>query len=130
MNSFGIESITSSHLEWCKTKGKFSTWKVHNFYWHGPDKYNIKGKKVSIFKETLSQLPKQKVWYLRGLRQHIWRQCKKIKGFIPFVGIDILRSEVTFVLYQDGPVMPQIEVVVSSFLNSSAHRNLTNSVRN
>ena len=130
MNSFEIESITSSRLKSRKTRGKFSTWKVDNFYWHGPDKYNIRGKKVFIFKDTLPQLPKQKVWYLHGIRQHIWRRCKKIKGFIPFIGIDIMSSEVTFVLYQDGPVMPHLEVVVSSFLKSSAHRNLTNSVRN
>ena len=130
MNSLNIEPITSSRLAWRKTKGKFSTWKVENLYWHGPDKYNIKGKKVSVFIEKLPQLPKQKIWYLRGMRQHIWRRCKKIKGFIPFVGIDILNLEVIFVLYQDGPVMPHLEVVVSSFFKSSVHRNLTISVCN
>ena len=130
MNFFEIELITSNISEWRKTTGKFSTWKVDNLYWHGPNKYNIKGKKVSVFKKTLSQLPKQKVWYLRGLRQHIWRRCKKIKGFVPFIGIDIMSTEVTFVLYQNSPVMPHLEVVVSSFLKSSAHRNLANSVRN
>ena len=130
MNFFEIELITSNISEWRKTTGKFSTWKVDSFYWHGPNKYNIKGKKVSVFKKTLSQLPKQKVWYLRGLRQHIWRRCKKIKGFVPFIGIDIMSTEVTFVLYQNSPVMPHLEVVVSSFLKSSAHRNLANSVRN
>ena len=126
MNSFDIESITTSLYEWRTTKGKFSTWKVENFYWHGPYKYNVKEKKVSVFKKTLTQLPKQKAWYLRGMRQHIWRRCKKIKGFIPFIGIDILNLEVTFVLYQDGPVMPHLEVVLGSFFRSSAHRNLIN----
>ena len=130
MKSFEIESLASSRLEWRKTKGTFSTWKVDNFYWHGPNKFNIKGKKVSVFKKKLPQLPKQKVWYLRGMRQHIWRRCKKIKGFIPFIGIDILSLEITFVLYQDGLVRPHLEVLVSSFLKSGAHRNLTNSVLN
>ena len=130
MKLFEIEPIASSRLEWRKTIGKFSTWKVGNIYWHGPNKYNIKGKKFSVFKETIYQLPKQKIWYLRGMRQHIWRRCKKIKGFIPFIGIDIMSLEVKFVLYQDGPVMPHLEVIVSSFMKSTAHRNLTNSVSN
>ena len=64
------------------------------------------------------------------MRQHIWRRCKKIKGFIPFIGLDILNMEVTFVLYQDGLVMPNLGVVVSSLLKSNAHRNLRNSVGN
>ena len=130
MNFFEIEPAASSRLEWRKTTGKFSTWKVGNFYWHGPNKYNIKGKKISVFKETLPQIPKQKVWYLRGMRQHIWRRCKKIKGFIPFIGIDIINMEVMFVLYHDGLVMPHLGVVVSSLLKSNAHRNLRNSVDN
>jgi hypothetical protein len=130
MNSFGMETISLSRLEWKKKNGKFTTWKVGNFYWHGPEKYNINGKKVSVFKETLSQMPKKKVWYLRGMRQHIWRRCKKIKGFVPFIRIDIMRYEGTFVLYQDGPVMPDLGFVIRSFLKSSAHRNLTNNVCN
>ena len=124
MNSFGINSIASDRLEWKTTKGKFATWKVDNFFWHGPIKYNISGKTVSVFKETLFQLPNQKVWYLRGVRQHIWRRCKKIKGFIPLIGMDILSSEITFVIYQDGPAMPNLGFVINSFLKSSSHKKL------
>ena len=91
---------------------------------------NISGKTVSVFKETLFQLPNQKVWYLRGVRQHIWRRCKKIKGFIPLIGIDIMSLEINLVLYQDGPVMPNLGFIINSFLRSSAHKNLTISVCN
>ena len=54
---------------------------VGDFYWHGPTKFNISNKIVSIFCEDVDRIPEKKVWYLRGLRQHIGRRYQKINGF-------------------------------------------------
>ena len=130
MNIPDFNLIDFKQADWVVKQGNFSTWKVGNIYWHGPLRFGHKKKRASIFLSNISQVPRKKIWYLVGLRQHLWRRYNKIKGFIPFIGIDILSLEVTFVLYQDRPVMPNLEAVVSSFLKSSAHRNLRNSVRN
>ena len=113
---------------WTISKGKFSTWMVGDFYWHGPTKFNISNKVVSIFCEDVDRIPEKKVWYLRGLRQHIWRRYRKIKGFIPFIGMDIVNSKIVFVLYQVGPKRSNLYLVLQSFLESEAHTNLKNRV--
>ena len=108
--------------------GRFSTWKVDNFYWHGPTKFDLSNKIGLVHSYTIPRVPKKKIWYLCGLRQHIWRRHRKIKGFIPFIGIDILGAKVFVVLYQFRPIRRNSNWILDSFFQSVAHAYLKNQV--
>ena len=115
-------------VDWRIDQGNFSTWRSKNFYWHGPNRFKAAKKTVHLFVQNVDWMPTKKIWYLTGLRQHISRQNQKIKGFIPFIGIDIVNFKVVFVLYQTGPVRPDLNVILEAFLESAVHAKLKNKV--
>ena len=129
MKMIGANKHDLREAKWMVRKGKFSTWGTGNFYWHGPTKFNARNKMVSVFCKNVDKIPKKKIWYLRGLRQHIWRRYQKIKGFIPFIGMDIINFKIVFVIYQAGPKSSNLNLVLESFLESEAHAKLKNRVR-
>ena len=129
MKMIGANKHDLREAKWMVRKGKFSTWGTGNFYWHGPTKFNARNKMVSVFCKNVDKIPKKKIWYLRGLRQHIWRRYRKIKGFIPFIGMDIINFKIVFVIYQAGPKSSNLNLVLESFLESEAHAKLKNRVR-
>ena len=128
MKMICVNTRRLSEVAGIKSKGKFSTWAVDNFYWHGPTNFNGRDKIVSTFCRDIDTIPQKKLWYLRGLRQHIWRHYRKIKGFIPFVGLDIVNCKIVFVLYQVGPKRSDFGAALESFMESKAHAKLMNRV--
>ena len=128
MKIIGANQHDLRQATWMIRKGKFSTWGTGNFYWHGPTKFNARNKMVSVFCKNVDRIPKKKIWYLRGLRQHIWRRYRKIKGFIPFIGMDIINFKIVFIIYQTGPKSSKLNLVLESFLESEAHAKLKNRV--
>lgn len=116
------------HKKWRVDHGQVSTRKVENFYWHGPEKFNLINQVLFIFSRVADCLPTKKVWYLRGLRQLLLRRSQKIKGFIPLIGIDILQLRIVFKLYQINLIRPDPDIILDFFWESAAHKNLKNQV--
>ena len=117
-----------NETEWRLKKGSFSTWKVDYYYWHGPTEFDLSYKTSLNLFYYIKRAPRRKIWSLFGVRQHLLRRLKKIKGFIPFIGIDIVNFKVVFVLYQTGPVRPDLNVILEAFLESAVHAKLKNKV--
>ena len=128
MSTNPFNSYKLRQAKWRVNYGRFSTWRFENFYWHGPTRFNVEGKSVLVLFHNLEKIPKRKIWYLSGLRQHLWRRCQKIRGFIPFIGIDLLNFSVIFVLYQVRPIRPDLREVLNAFLASTAYTKLKNQV--
>ena len=123
-----LNHLDFKRATWVVKKGNFLTWRIDSFYWHGPKKFNINNKNVFIFSKDVDWMPQKKIWYLIGLRQNVWRRLRKIKGFIPFIGIDILNFKIVFVLYQNGLIRANLYYVLESLFESTAHTNLKNQV--
>ena len=115
---------------WIKEKGNFVTWRAGSYLWHSPKKFNQGGAGVFIYSEVLRKLPKRKIIYLRGVRQHIWRRCQDIKGFMPLVGLDIMSPKVILGVRQISPITPNLCSTFVSFLQSADHKKLLSWVCN
>ncbi len=115
-----------NETEWRLKKGSFSTWKVDHYYWHGPTEFDLSNKTSLILFYYIKRVPRRKIWSLSGVRQHLLRRLKKIKGFIPFIGIDILYFKIVFVFYQVRPIRPKLNLILNTFSESEAHRGFKN----
>lgn len=124
MNISDFNLIEFKQADWVVKQGKFSTWKVDNIYWHRPHRFSMKKQPVSIFVSNISGVPQKKIWYLVGLRQHLWRRYTKIKGFIPFIGIDIVNARLIFVFFHVVTTAPNLNFVLQTFLESADHKKL------
>ena len=109
-------------------RGKFSTWTIKNFYWHKPTKFNVANKVVFVFSRKRDQIHVKQIWYLIGPRQHFYRILQATKGFILFIGIDMLNLNIVFARYQIGWLRSNLKEILSSFLQSVAYNNLKNLV--
>ena len=113
---------------WAVNKGKFSTLRIDDCCWYGSTKFYLKGKYVWSFSKKRDWMSQKKIWHSISLRQHISQRLKRIKGLIPFVGIDILNNWIIFVPYQNGFIRSNLYCVLETFFNSAAYTNLKKQV--
>ena len=130
MSLSDLNSLQLKPALWTKKKGNFVTWRAGSCLWHSSKKFDQGGVEVFIYSEGLGKLPKRKLIYLRGVRQHIWRRCQEIKGFMPLVGIDIMIPTVILVARQINPITPNLCSTFGSFLQSDDHKKLLSWVCN
>lgn len=109
-------------------RGKFSTWTIENFYWHKPTKFNVANRVIFVFSQKLDQILAKQIWHLIGPRQHFYRILQTIKGFILFIGIDMLNLNIVFARCQIEWLRLNLKEILGSFLESVAHNNLKNLV--
>ena len=103
---------------------KFLNFNHENYLLHSNINFNPNSKEIQIYDYELMMASKNVKMYLWGVRQELWRRCRKIRGFSPLLGYSYLYNEVLLVSNTRSNTRQSFISHCDDLLNSEAHNNI------